>query len=160
MEGVGTWDRAPVLTLPLPADPTCPTPATIRATSFPLSELRRGTCHLAASGALCWAKRGRRAEHGGLWLCWLWARQWLPLLFPNESQGKGCFLGHRFLASPQLSLHIETNRSPPPTTGLASKCISAAVRAITYSVPATMLNTWILFYGVKHDYHPILQMIL
>lgn len=66
-EGVGTWDRAPVLTLPLPADPICPSPASFRATSLPLPELRRGTSHLTASGALYWAERGRRAGHSGLW---------------------------------------------------------------------------------------------
>ncbi|KAB1270164.1 Nck-associated protein 5-like, partial [Camelus dromedarius] len=38
-------------------DPTHPTPATIRATSLPLPELRRGTGHFAAIGALCWAER-------------------------------------------------------------------------------------------------------
>lgn len=66
-ESVGTWDRAPVLTLPLLADPICPSPATIRATSLPLPELHRGTSHLTASGTLCWAERGRRAGHSGLW---------------------------------------------------------------------------------------------
>lgn len=66
-EAVRTWDRAPVLTLLLPADPICPSPATIRATSLPVPELHRGTSDLTASGTLCWAERGRSAGHSGLW---------------------------------------------------------------------------------------------
>lgn len=127
-EEVGTWDRAPGLTLPLPADPTHPTPATIRATSLPLPELHRRTGHLTASGALCWAERGRRAGLRGLWLLWLWACQLPPLLFPHESQGKGCILVHRFLSrlctGLQLSPHARTSRSQPQPLALQANVLA------------------------------------
>lgn len=65
----------------------------------------------------------------------------------------------QFLSGSQLSPHTKKNKSPPPTTGLANKCISTAVRVIAHAMPGTVLNSWILFYEVKPDYHPILQVI-
>lgn len=85
-------------------------------------------------------------------------------LFPNESQGKGCLLPDAQIlvqagCEPSVSPHIKKNRSLPPATG---RCVSTAIGVIAYSVPGTVLKTWIssiLFYEGKHNYHPILQMV-
>lgn len=130
--GLGTDSTCANPGLP-PADPTCPTPAAVRAPSLPVPELRRGTGHLAASGTLCWTERGRRAGHSDVWLCWLRACQLglhgCFLTSPRGRAASGLTDSCPDWCEPSaVSLIPRKTDRQPPTTGLSSKGISTAVR--------------------------------